>query len=174
MENRIRMAKKIKDKVYGPYKINSGREIVIIKYKDGTRRTMSYPKYLMEKRIGRKLRKDETVDHINRNFLDNTPSNMQVLKRSKHSKEDARRLKPITFRCPVCGRFFRRSGKRLVRIYERKKMRKAGPFCRSRCQGKYAADIREGLRFRPTETYEEFLEKYPKEYYQKDKKIKGE
>lgn len=156
-------------KVYGPYTLKSGRKIVVIKHPDGTKQTISYPKYLVEQLIGRKLRPDETVDHKDRDFTNDDPSNLQILKRGKHSREDAWRLKPVTFRCPLCGRFFRRSGKRLVRIYERKKLGKAGPFCSPRCQGKYAVGIREGLMFRMIETYEEFLERHPKEYYQRDK-----
>jgi hypothetical protein len=123
----------------------------------------------MEHQIGRRLEKEETVDHIDRDFLNNDPSNLQILKRKKHSSVDAVRLKPVTFVCPICKRSFTRSGKRLARIYERKKAGKAGPFCSPKCQGKYAADLREGMRFPLFETYEEFLEKHPKEYYQKDK-----
>lgn len=166
------MAKSIEEKIYGPYKLSSGREIVIVKYSDGTRRTVSYPRYLMEKQLGRRLREDETVDHIDRNFLNNDPSNMQILKRKKHSSADAVRLKPVTFICPICKRPFTRSGKRLARIYERKKEGSAGPFCSSKCQGKYAVDLREGLRFPLFDTYEEFIKRHPKEYYQKDKEEK--
>lgn len=163
-----RMEKK-EEKVYGPYKLSTGREYVIVKYSDGSRRTISYPKYLVEKQLGRELEEDETVDHIDRNFLNNDPSNLQVLKRSKHAKVDSVRLKPVTFTCPICKRQFRRSGSRLARIYERKKSGTAGPFCSRKCEGRYAADLREGLRFPLFETYEEFLAKHPKEYYQRDK-----
>ena len=156
-------------KVYGPYKMaDSGREYIVIRDKD-RQWTMSYPKYLVEQQLGRKLKPNETVDHINRNFLDNDPENLQVLDRKTHARLDAIRLVPITFVCPICKKEFRRSGKRLARIYERKKQNTAGPFCGPRCLGKYAAAIRDDLRFPLDETYEEFLERHPKQYYRKEK-----
>jgi len=157
-------------KVYGPYEMKSGRLYVTIREDDGTQHTMSYPKFLVEQQLGRKLEPNETVDHIDRNFHNNDPENLQVLDRKTHYRLDALRLKPTIFKCPVCFREFQRSGKRLVRIYERKKLGQAGPFCGAGCRGTYAVEVREGLRFKSQETYEEFLDKHPKEYYRREKK----
>jgi len=157
-------------KVYGPYEMKSGRLYVTVRYDDGTQRTVSYPKFLVEQQLGRRLKDNETVDHIDRNFHNNDPDNLQVLDRKTHYRLDALRLKPVLFVCPICKKNFRRSGKKLQRIYERKKDGHAGPFCSNKCAGVYSADVREGLRFRLIETYEEFLEKYPKEYYRREKK----
>ena len=38
--------------------------------------TLSYPKYLIEVHLDRYLEKEETVDHIDGNFLNNVISNL--------------------------------------------------------------------------------------------------
>lgn len=65
-------------KLYGPYKRRSdGRWIVIV---NGV--TVSYPKYLMEQHLGRKLSVFETVDHIDKNPNNNNMSNLRVISHS--------------------------------------------------------------------------------------------
>lgn len=63
-------------KIYGPYTRLDGRKIIII---DG--RTVSYPKYLLEQHLGRKLTDNETCDHIDGDFTNNSISNLRVLSR---------------------------------------------------------------------------------------------
>lgn len=41
---------------------------------------------VVEKRLGRKLQKDETVHHINQIRNDNRPSNLEVLSRTEHMR----------------------------------------------------------------------------------------
>ena len=55
--------------VYGPYKRKDDRQIVVVVHRNGKRRTVSYPKWLLECHLGRKLHKDrETVDHWDSDF----------------------------------------------------------------------------------------------------------
>jgi hypothetical protein len=45
-------------KVWGPYKRKDGRQIVIVVERNGKRRTVSYPKWILELQLGRKLDPD--------------------------------------------------------------------------------------------------------------------
>jgi predicted RNA-binding Zn-ribbon protein involved in translation (DUF1610 family) len=126
-------------KVYGPYDRKDGRQHVIVIFKDGSRKTVSYPKYLVEKRLDRYLTDDETVDH-----LDGDPSNLQVLSRSEHIKLDVKRLNVQQFPCPMCGEEFELVGPKLSKAIQNRKQGKSGPFCGRSCAGKYGAEVQNG------------------------------
>jgi hypothetical protein len=126
-------------KIFGPYKRQKdGRQIVIVVEKNNKRRTVSYPKWIMELQIGRKLGPDETVDHIDGNVNNNTLDNLQVIDRSEHSSKDTRRVKNVKFHCAWCDKEFERSP-RLVR--DKAKKGKAGVFCSRQCAGKYSRQL---------------------------------
>lgn len=126
-------------KVHGPYKRKDGRQIVIVVETNGKRRTVSYPKWLMELQLGRRLDPDlETVDHLDSNFDNNDLSNLAIVPRDEHSANDTRRVKPVTFTCAWCDKEFERSP-RLVR--DKAKKNKAGPFCSRACAGKYSRKL---------------------------------
>lgn len=129
-------------KVHGPYLRKDGRKHVVIIYIDGSRRTVSYPKWLLEEKIGRKLHPDlETIDHIDRNINNNDLSNLRIIERSKHAYEDSRRIKLIEFECVWCGNKFKANPK--VRLRS-KELNKAGPFCSRFCSGQYGSYIQGG------------------------------
>lgn len=67
--------------VYGPYQGKDGRFRVIV---NGV--TVSYPKYLIEQNLGRKLDKDETVHHIDGDPTNNSLDNLQVINRKNHCR----------------------------------------------------------------------------------------
>ena len=98
-------------KVFGPYKNKlTGRQIVIIKNDDGTSRTVSFPKYLMEQHLGYELDPNlHTIDHIDYNKDNNDLSNFRIVERSQHSADDTRRVKLIKLKCDNCGKIFERS-----------------------------------------------------------------
>ena len=76
-------------KVYGPYTRPDGRQHVILIFEDGQRRTVSYPKYLMEQKLGRELDPDlETINHKNGDFTDNRWENLEILSRVDHAHLD--------------------------------------------------------------------------------------
>lgn len=70
--------------VYGPYQGKDGRFRVIVNGK-----TVSYPKYLVEQTLGRKLDKNETVHHIDGNPANNSLDNLQVISRKEHCRSHA-------------------------------------------------------------------------------------
>lgn len=153
-------------KVYGPYSIQHGRQIVIVVNDDGSKRTVSYPKFLVEEHLGRPLDKDlETVDHWDSNIDNNSLDNLQILPREEHSANDTRRVKPVKFNCALCKKEFERSP-RLVRDKARKN--KAGPFCSRTCAGKYSRKLQLKLidKFdtQPVIDSEYFKKKYIKAY----------
>lgn len=126
-------------KVYGPYRRNDGRQHVIVIDDGGEQRTVSYPKWLLELQLGRRLDPNtETVDHWDSDKENNDPANLRIMPREEHSREDTRRVKPVKFQCALCKKDFERSP-RLVRDKARKN--KAGPFCSRQCAGKYSRKL---------------------------------
>lgn len=72
-------------KISKPYTRPDGRKHVIITRDDGTKTTRSYPRYLLEEKLGRPLLDDETVDHIDGDFTNDSPENLRSLSRSENS-----------------------------------------------------------------------------------------
>lgn len=136
-------------KVYGPYSKSNGRQIVIVIEPDGSKRTVSYPKWIMEKHLGRKLDPDrETVDHVDSDINNNDISNLKLIPRDEHSANDTRRVLPVVLKCSWCKKAFERNP-RVVRDKHRKKV--GGAFCSRSCSGKYARAIQLKLitKFKP-------------------------
>jgi hypothetical protein len=134
-------------KVYGPYANGpDGRQIVIIKEDDGSSRTVSYPKYIMEQHLGRKLdENEETTDHLDFDFNNNDINNLRLVPRKEHSGDDTRRVKLLKLNCPMCLKDFERSP-RLVR--DKSKKGKVSAFCSRVCAGRYSRQVQLGLRER--------------------------
>lgn len=91
-------------KCYGPYTRKDGRQIVILKTPGiKNNRTVSYPKYIVECYLGRYLDNDETVDHIDGNFLNNDIDNLRVVPRSEHVRSHQVHKVAQNRICPICG-----------------------------------------------------------------------
>jgi hypothetical protein len=138
-------------KVYGPYNTHHGRKIMIIKNDDGTSRTVSLPKYIMEQHLGRVLDPElETVDHWDSNIDNNNIDNLRLVPRDIHSADDTRRVKLVKYNCAWCNKEFERSP-RLIR--DKAKKNKAGPFCSKQCAGSYSRMLQLKLidKFNPQE-----------------------
>lgn len=102
--------------------------------KTGKRTTQSYPRYLMEKHLGRKLLESEHVDHINDNFTDNHIENLQLLSQDENSRKSAKDKELISFICPICKK---ESTKSASKVRHNRLQGKAGPFCSKSCAGKW-------------------------------------
>ena len=125
-------------KVYGPYVRNlDGRAYVVIKC-SGKKSSKMLAKVLLEIKEGRRLTKEETADHIDGNFLNDTFSNLQILSRSKNAAKSVRRRVREEITCAGCGAGFIPSGPQVQA--EHKKY--AGPFCGRVCTGRYGASVR--------------------------------
>lgn len=121
-------------KIYGPYTRKDGRQHVVL-IKEGKRTTMSYPKFLLEQKLGRSLLPTETCDHINGDPTDNRLENLQVLSRLDNIRKHAalRSGELGTFTCPICLSSFT---KRMFNIRHNLKQGHRGPFCSRSCAGK--------------------------------------
>jgi endogenous inhibitor of DNA gyrase (YacG/DUF329 family) len=129
------------DKFHGPYKRDDGRQHVVVTKRDGSKTSKSYAKYILEKKLNRKLRADETTDHKDGYKTNNDPSNLRAIDRAEHTRQDTRRNKPQSFKCPSCKVSFELQGRPLTVAVQNRKQNKSGPFCSKRCAGTYGTDI---------------------------------
>lgn len=124
-------------KFYGPYSSKKDSRLrCIIVHPDEHKQTISYPKYLMEIHLDRYLEENETVDHIDGNFLNNCIDNLQVLDRKKHCYNDAYRNRDVKVNCTYCGKEFTIKGNTL-HYRNRKDRYQSGYFCSKKCSGLY-------------------------------------
>lgn len=96
---------------YGPYTRKDGRQhCVLVKHNENgsiiETVTVSYPKYLVEVYLNRYLLENETVDHIDGNFLNNDLRNLRVVDRSEHCRSHAMIRKSVNKTCIICGKSF--------------------------------------------------------------------
>ena len=71
---------------------------------DGNARKYTYlHRMVMEQELGRRLRKDEVVHHINGKRNDNRPENLEVLRKHVHDKMDKKHT-PKRILCCHCGK----------------------------------------------------------------------
>ena len=129
-------------KIYGPYQ-GKDKRLRIVAVNNGIKKTVSYPKYLMEMLLGRYLNSNETVDHIDGDFTNNSYENLVIKDRSIHISDDVKRYKDKKFVCPSCNITFILSGRKLHDAIHNKS---AGPFCSRSCAGKYGRNIRDGYQ----------------------------
>lgn len=84
-------------KIYGPYKgskQNGGRKIMVIKKADGSATSTNAARHKKEQALGKKLRKDQHVDHKDNNKNNDSAKNLKVTSRKKNiGKENKRRAK---------------------------------------------------------------------------------
>jgi hypothetical protein len=123
-------------KIYGPYFYKTGNQIrrLVIKIADdGTRRTQSYARYLLEEQLGRELGPDEEADHIDEDCLNDDISNLRVLSLRENRMRSAKATPMFEFVCPVCGNESSKPQREVRRNQE--VLGKAGPFCSKSCAG---------------------------------------
>lgn len=120
-------------KIYGPYTRKDGRQQLVV-IQNGKKTTISYPKWIMQQHLGRKLEDWETIDHIDNNPKNNKIKNLQILSRKENALKSVKYAEKIELKCKCCGvLFFRRKAKEQ---YERNIRSKDGPFCSKKCVGK--------------------------------------
>lgn len=124
-------------KMYGPYTRKDGRKHVVIIHDDGRRQTKSWPRVLMERKLGRELLPNEEVDHIDHDFTNDDLDNLQILTKLENALKEMTRIerqrKLHTFICPSCDK---EATKFLNNVLGNLKKGRNGPYCSRSCAGK--------------------------------------
>lgn len=125
-------------RVYGPviHAKQNRRMVFLVKIGDSKKRTsMSYARYLMSVHCGRVLNKDEHVDHIDDNKLNDVIDNFQLLTPEQNSIK--RNLlsgrKMVRLKCPECEIEFVKERGQSHLVIKSKKM----DFCSRICASTY-------------------------------------
>lgn len=107
------------------------RRVLALIDNNGNHTSTSYARYLMSCHIGRYLEKDEHVDHIDNDKMNDVLENYQILSRIENNRKNRCRTF-ISLICPICGEEFSKEKRQLSsKIKQGKK-----PTCSRRCGGK--------------------------------------
>lgn len=133
-------------KIYGPYKGKDGRLRCVVIYEDGKRKTVSYPRLLMENYLKRNLLPEEDVHHIDGDVLNNDICNLELINHPDHCrKHSIKYTNDIIVSCIYCGKEFTLTPKQQRGLFNRRN-EKAGPFCSRSCCGKYGTDVQRAAK----------------------------
>ena len=119
-----------------------GRVRALIVYKDGKRANVSYPRMLVEEKLGRPLAPNEDVHHKDGNPLNNDLANLEVKLHGDHQREHAIKYTDKNARCENCGREFLWTANKQANwtINSRRKCykgKKKHIFCSNKCAGSF-------------------------------------
>ncbi|WP_296683577.1 HNH endonuclease [Flavobacterium sp.] len=114
------------------------RRLVLLVRKDNTKTTVSYARYLMSVKLKRLLNKEEQVDHIDNNKLNDSIENLQILSGLENTRKyvvsSGKKTKDIEMECPVCNAKFSKKRKNVISKITSGKT----PTCSRRCGGIYS------------------------------------
>lgn len=112
-------------------------------FKD-THKVISYPRYLIENKIGRKLLPNEDIHHKDGNPLNNDMSNLEIKLHGEHQKEHSQKYFDKKMICPICNKEFNWTAKQQSDFFGNKNRhihQSDKPFCSKTCSGKYGKSI---------------------------------
>lgn len=97
-------------------------------------RSMSYARYLMSVKEGRILHKEEQVDHIDNDSMNDDINNLQILtpqeNRMKYAKTVTKAY--VTLKCPICGKIFTKDKNHVSIFYSNAKFTACSHECASK------------------------------------------
>lgn len=103
------------------------RRVATLKHIDGTITSMSYAKYLYTSYHKCDVPKEDHVDHINCNKMDDRIENLQVISGKYNRQKDHKRKEMVLLKCPVCQKEF---------IYPKRNLSThTNPCCSRKCGG---------------------------------------
>lgn len=88
------------------YTNKDGRQRLVIVTDEGVHTSKSYPRVLMERKLGRELLPEEDVHHIDGNKSNNDLSNLEVRLHGEHQREHSTKYHDRLMICDVCGKEF--------------------------------------------------------------------
>jgi hypothetical protein len=127
------------DKLYIYTDKKDNRVRAVFKDENGKLHTKSYPRILMEEKLGRPLEPNEDVHHIDGNPQNNSLDNLEVKLHGKHQKEhNPPKYKNKTRKCDLCGKKFTWTVEAQRNYYRALRKGVIKPIlCSKRCIGKY-------------------------------------
>ena len=118
------------------YTNKDGRTRVYIKKE---RRVISYPRFLMEREIGRSLEANEQIHHMDGNPLNNDVSNLEIRLSGEHQREHSTKYFDKMATCDWCGCEFLWTAKQqrihYSNLSRKTEKRGARVFCSKSCCG---------------------------------------
>ena len=130
--------------IYGPYTSKKdGRSRVVLVHKTTKKKTtLSYPKYLLELKLGRYLKSNEQAHHRDEDFTNNVDSNLELLVLGEHQKLHNPKLHVATEEiCVECGTLFIMSSEHHRNRATASGKATKGPHCSRRCAGIYSKRV---------------------------------
>jgi hypothetical protein len=119
-----------KEKGFNVVYININKEprrVATLRKSDGTMISMSYAKYLYTSYYKCDINKDDNIDHINGNKMDDRIENLQVISGKYNRQKDHKKKEMLMLICPVCGKEF---------LYEKRNLSShPNPCCSRKCGG---------------------------------------
>lgn len=114
------------------------RRTVILYNQSNQRSSVSYARYLMSVHLKRYLTRDEIVDHVNNNPMDDCISNYQLLSSSENIKKGLKALNKSQLFCDfICGS----CGAPFSKVRKQTHLAKAGKvkstYCSKICAGRH-------------------------------------
>ena len=104
------------------------RRMACLTHKDGTRKTISYAKYLYTSYYNCDVADGDHVDHINGDKTDDRIDNLQVISKEYNIKKDHVKKEMVVCICPICGEEF---------LFNKKDLSThPNPCCSRSCGGK--------------------------------------
>lgn len=127
-------------KIYGPYIAKDGRKRIVAVY-GKVKTTISYPKYLIEVSIGRHLKSDEQIHHIDGDFTNNDLNNLKIVKLGDHQRlhcpEQYTNQEDV---CVWCNNSFIMTKQHIKSRREKRAIGRPGPFCSRHCKSSYCKE----------------------------------
>lgn len=121
------------------YKRKDGRWIAYCIDENGNPHTYSYPRILMEEKLGRPLKPYEDVHHKDENIDNNNINNLEIQIHGEHQRKHSTKYVDTIETCMICGCKFTMSSKAWSRFFadlSRKQKRSRILTCSKSCAGK--------------------------------------